>query len=310
MATVCAGSLALFNGGVPCAKPVAGIAMGLIKEGDGVAILSDILGDEDFLGDMDFKVAGSEEGITAFQMDIKIDGISVEIMKAALEQAHRGRLHILGIMNETINAPAEDLSPFAPRYTSIKIPVDCIGAVIGSGGETIRALTKATNTEIKIEDDGTVLVAAVNQEDSDKAIETIMQLTKKPEEGEIYTAKAIDVREGLGVICEFMPGQKGLLHVSQIAWERVENIDEYIKQGDEFEVKLIEVQRDGKYRLSRKAMLPKPEGFVERERPPRDDRDRRDSRDSRGGGRDSRGGGRDSRGGGRDSRGGGRDNRR
>ena len=280
MATVCAGSLALFSGGVPCKKQVSGIAMGLIKDENKIAILSDILGDEDHLGDMDFKVAGSADGITAFQMDIKIDGISIEIMKSALEQAKAGRLHILGIMNETIASPNEDLSQFAPRYTTIKIPVDCIGAVIGSGGETIRALTKETNTEINIEDDGTVLVAAVNQEDSDEAIKRIKSLTQKPEEGKIYKAKAVDVREGLGVICEFLPGQKGLLHISQIAWERVETVEDIFKRGDEFEVKLMEIQRDGKFRLSRKVLLEKPEGYVEPERTPRDDRNRDDRRNN------------------------------
>ncbi len=279
MATVCAGSLALFNGGVPCKKPVAGIAMGLIKEGDGVAILSDILGDEDHLGDMDFKVAGSVDGITAFQMDIKIEGISVEIMKEALEQARKGRMHILGIMNETLEIPNKELSPYAPRYTSIKIPQDCIGAVIGSGGETIRALTKETNTEINIEDDGTVLIAAVNQNDADNAIARIEALTEQPEEGKVYMAKAVDVRDGLGVICEFLPGTKGLLHISQIAWERVENVAEHFSVGDEFEIKLMEIQRDGKFRLSRKVLLEKPEGYEER--PPREHDGNNRRRDNR-----------------------------
>ncbi|MFA5511585.1 MAG: polyribonucleotide nucleotidyltransferase, partial [Candidatus Kapaibacterium sp.] len=189
MATVCAGTLALFDAGVPLKKPVAGIAMGLIKEDERVAVLSDILGDEDFLGDMDFKVTGTVDGITACQMDIKIEGLSTAIMSEALEQAKNGRMHILGIMEQTLNQPREDISAFAPRFTSIKIPQDTIGAVIGSGGETIRGICKDYNVEINIEDDGTVLVASASKEASDQAIAIINGLTAKPQEGEIYTAK-------------------------------------------------------------------------------------------------------------------------
>lgn len=299
MATVCAGSLALFEAGVPMKKQVAGIAMGLIAEGDKYAVLSDILGDEDHLGDMDFKVAGSTDGITAFQMDIKVEGLPIEIMKSALAQAREGRLHILGIMNKTIDTPKEDVSPYAPRFFTIKIPVDCIGAVIGSGGETIRGICKDAEVEINIEDDGTVTIAAVTKENADKARAIIELIIKKPEVGEIYEAKVIDVREGLGAICEIMPGTKGLLHVSQIAWERVENVGDVLHVGDKFDIKLIEVQRDGKLRLSRKILLPKPEGMSDEHF---EEMKKRavEPAPSRDGGRDSRGGGRDSRGGDRD----------
>ncbi|MGE5479134.1 MAG: polyribonucleotide nucleotidyltransferase [Chloroflexota bacterium] len=290
MATVCAGSLSLFDAGVPMKKPVAGIAMGLIKEGDDVAILSDILGDEDHLGDMDFKVTGTVDGITACQMDIKIEGLSFDIMRQALNQARDGRMHILGIMNETLSEPREDISRFAPKFTSIQIPVDTIGAVIGSGGETIRGIVKDTGCEIDIEDDGTVMIAAVTSEAADEAIRIIRSLTQKPEEGKVYMGTIKEVREGLGAIVEFLPKQSGLLHLSQISYDRFENVGDVLKQGDKIEIKLLEISRDGKYRLSRKALLEKPEGYVEQERPPRSDR----PRDDRGGrDRDRRGGDRD-----------------
>jgi polyribonucleotide nucleotidyltransferase len=269
MATVCAGSLALFDAGVPMKKPVAGIAMGLIKEEDKVAVLSDILGDEDHLGDMDFKVTGTADGITACQMDIKIQGLSVEIMRTALEQARQGRLHILSIMNETISTPREDLSPFAPRFTTIKIPVDCIGAVIGSGGENIRSIVKESGAEIDIEEDGTVMIAATSGESAEAAIKMIEYSFRKPEEGEVYEGVVKEIREGLGAIIEFMPKKSGLLHISQISYERTENVSDVLKVGDRIEVKLLEVTRDGKFRLSRKALLPKPENYVESESRPR-----------------------------------------
>jgi polyribonucleotide nucleotidyltransferase len=291
MATVCAGTLAMFDAGVPLKKPVAGIAMGLIKEEDRVAVLSDILGDEDFLGDMDFKVTGTEDGITACQMDIKIEGLSTAIMAEALEQARIGRLHILGIMNETLNTPREDISQYAPRFTSIKIPQDTIGAVIGTGGETIRGICKDYGVEINIEDDGTVLVASASKEASDQAIAVIHGLTAKPQEGEVYMGKVKEIREGLGAFVEFLPKTQGLLHISQITHERLENVGDALKVGDKFEIKLIEVTRDGKYRLSRKALLERPANMPEeKERAPRpeyDNRDRdhgRDNRRSGGGG--------------------------
>jgi len=280
MATVCSGSLSLFDAGVPMKKPVAGIAMGLIKEDDKVAILSDILGDEDHLGDMDFKVTGTADGITACQMDIKIDGISFEIMTQALEQAKKGRLHILGIMNEAIDKPRADLSPFAPRFTTIKIPQDQIGAVIGSGGETIRQISSDNNVDINIEDDGTTVIAAVDAESANNALETIKSILQKPEEGKVYQGVVKEIREGMGAFIEFLPKKSGLLHISQVAYERIDNISDVMKVGDKIEVKLLEITRDGKFRLSRRALLPKPDGWEER--PPR----RRD--DSRG---SSRGGG-------------------
>ncbi|MCS6807635.1 MAG: polyribonucleotide nucleotidyltransferase [Bacteroidota bacterium] len=271
MATVCSGSLALFDAGVPIRKAVSGIAMGLIKEGDRIAILSDILGDEDHLGDMDFKVCGTKDGITACQMDMKIQGLSLETVRQALEQAREGRLAILEKMNAVIAEPRPELSPYAPRFTVIEIPVSAIGTVIGPGGETIRQITKETNTDIEIEDDGTVRIAATSQEDADKAVAAIRQLTRKPEEGEVYSAKVVEIREGLGAIVEFLPKTKGLLHVSQLDHNRVEYIGDVLKVGDKVDVKLVEIQPDGKFRLSRKAILQAPEGhsddIARRERP-------------------------------------------
>jgi polyribonucleotide nucleotidyltransferase len=289
MATVCAGSLACMDAGLPLKKQVAGIAMGLIKEDGAIAVLSDILGDEDYLGDMDFKVAGTTDGITACQMDIKIQGLSIDIMHKALEQARAGRMHILGVMNGTIDAPRGDLSPFAPRLTTIKIPVEFIGAVIGPGGEMIRSITKETNTEINIEDDGTIVIAAVKGEHAQAAVEWIMGLIRMPEVGTVYQARVKEVREGLGAIMEFLPKKQGLLHISQIAHERIENVSDVLKAGDIVDVKLIEVQHDGKFRLSRKALIPRPEGMPEEEERPRRERPHGDR--PRGGGydRDRRG---------------------
>ncbi|MBE2265173.1 MAG: polyribonucleotide nucleotidyltransferase [Flavobacteriales bacterium] len=264
MATVCAGSLALFHAGVPMKKAVAGIAMGLIMEGERVAVLSDILGDEDFLGDMDFKVTGTTEGITACQMDIKIEGLSVEIMRTALEQARIGRLHILGIMNSTIATPNPELSEYAPKLTTITVPVEMIGAVIGSGGETIRGIVKETGAEINIDDDGTVTIAAVNQASADAAIARIREITRPIEEGEIYTGTVKEIREGLGAFIEIAPKKQGLLHISQLDHHRVETVAEILKVGDVLDVKLIEVQPGGKLRLSRKALIPLPEGMEAR----------------------------------------------
>ena len=309
MATVCAGSLSLFDAGVPMKKPVAGIAMGLIKEEENIAILSDILGDEDFLGDMDFKVTGTEEGILACQMDIKIEGLSIDIMTKALDQAKAGRMHLLGIMNEALDKPKDDVSQYAPRFTVMKVPQDCIGLIIGPGGETIRGICKDTNTEVNIEDDGTVVIASTSQAEGESAKKMIDQLLAKPEEGEVYVGKIKEVREGLGAIVEFMPKKQGLLHISQISYERVENVSDVYKAGDEVEVKLMEVTRDGKFRLSRKVLLPKPEGYEERQQERRQSGDynrnggnRRDGRDNRDGHRNSRGGNRNSGGGRRDHR--------
>jgi polyribonucleotide nucleotidyltransferase len=233
--------------------------MGLILEENKVAVLSDILGDEDFLGDMDFKVTGTYEGITACQMDIKIEGLSIDIMKTALHQAKEGRLHILGIMNETISTPNTELSPYAPRFTKMKIPQDTIGAVIGSGGENIRSIVKDTGAEINIEDDGTVTIAATSQESADAAMERINFSIRKPEAGEIYVGLIKEIREGLGAMVEILPKKTGLLHISQIAHERVEKISEFLTVGERIEVKLMEVTPDGKFKLSRKVLLPRPQ---------------------------------------------------
>jgi len=288
MATVCAGTLSLMSGGVPIRKPVAGIAMGLIKSGDRVAILSDILGDEDHLGDMDFKVVGTRDGITACQMDIKIQGISLDIMKQALDQARQGRLHILDKMAEAIQTPAEELSPYAPRLTTIQIPVEMIGAVIGSGGETIRSIVAESGAEINIEEDGTIVIAAVSGESAQKAVALIGRITEQPEVGKTYEGRVVQIREGLGAIVEFLPKKSGLLHISQLEHHRVENVEDVLSVGERVEVKLVEIQDDGKFRLSRKALLPVPEGMELRE-----DSGRRDDGGRRGGDRGGhRGGGR------------------
>ena len=257
MATVCAGSLALMDAGVPIAKSVAGIAMGLIKEGNDVAVLTDILGNEDHLGDMDFKVAGTRSGITAFQMDIKIKGISFEIMTRALEQAKEGRAHILGIMEQSISEPRKELSQFAPRMTSMKIPIDMIGAVIGPGGKVIKNIVQQTGAEVNIEDDGSVVIAAVSAESSDKAREMIERLVEMPEVGKVYKGTVKRLMD-FGAFVEFLPGKEGLLHISQIDYKRVNKVDDVFKVGDEVEVKLMEVDDMGRYNLSRKVLIENP----------------------------------------------------
>jgi polyribonucleotide nucleotidyltransferase len=282
MATVCAATLALLDGGAPLKKSVAGIAMGLVKEGDRVAILSDILGNEDHLGDMDFKVAGTRDGITACQMDIKIGGISLAIMRSALEQAKAGRMHILGKMEEAISTPRADLSTYAPRLTTLKIPIDMIGAVIGPGGKNIRKIVADSGAEINIEDDGSVVIAATTKESAEKAINAIKGITALPEIGKIYTATVKKVMD-FGAFVEYLPGKEGLVHVSQLDTKRVENPNDVVKVGDVFDVKLIDQDEMGRYKLSRRAVLnpdeplpPKREGGSGgggRDRGPRD-RDR------------------------------------
>ncbi|HYM20009.1 MAG TPA: polyribonucleotide nucleotidyltransferase [Candidatus Kapabacteria bacterium] len=268
MATVCAGSLALFDAGVALKKPVAGIAMGLIKEETRSAVLSDILGNEDFLGDMDFKVCGTRDGITACQMDMKIKGIDFALLEKALMQAKEGRLFILGKMDEVLSAPRADLSQYAPRMTAMKIPVEMIGLIIGPGGKMIREIQSESGVEdITIEDDGTLTISAIDGTSAKKAQDMIEGLIRLPEEGTVYRAKVTQVREGLGAIMEFLPKKEGLMHISEIDYNRVENISDVIQVGDEFDVKLIAVKPDGKFSLSRKALLEKPEGYVER--PPR-----------------------------------------
>ncbi len=253
MATVCSGSLSLMDGGVPIKKAVAGIAMGLVKEGDQYAILSDILGNEDHLGDMDFKVAGTDEGITAFQMDIKIHGISFEIMEKALQQAKEGRLHILKIMNEAISKPRETLSQYAPRLITMKVDTDQIGLIIGPGGKTIQGMQRLFGVEIVIDDDGTVNIASPNRENAQKCKEYIKKMTATPEVGEVYEGIITKIMD-FGAFVEILPGKEGLLHISQIDNKRVNKVADYFKEGDKVTVKLVKIE-NGKLSLSRKELL-------------------------------------------------------
>ncbi|MTD37943.1 polyribonucleotide nucleotidyltransferase [Erwinia sp. CPCC 100877] len=251
MASVCGASLALMDAGVPVKAAVAGIAMGLVKEGDNYVVLSDILGDEDHLGDMDFKVAGSRDGITALQMDIKIEGITREIMQVALNQARGARLHILGVMEQAINAPRGDISEFAPRIHTIKISPDKIKDVIGKGGSVIRALTEETGTTIEIEDDGTVKIAATDGEKAKHAIRRIEEITAEIEVGRIYNGKVTRIVD-FGAFVAIGGGKEGLVHISQIADKRVEKVTDYLELGQEVPVKVLEVDRQGRVRLSMK----------------------------------------------------------
>jgi len=253
MASVCGTSLALMDAGVPVKAPVAGIAMGLIKEGDRFAVLSDILGDEDHLGDMDFKVAGSEEGITALQMDIKIEGINEEIMKIALSQARDGRNFILGEMNKVINEPRGEMSEFAPRLMTVKVHPDKIRDVIGKGGVTIRSITEETGCTIDIADDGTVTIASVNKEAADEARKRIEQITADVEPGQVFEGKVIKIMN-FGAFVSLTPGRDGLVHISQLSEERVENVTDVVKEGDMVKVKVLEVDKQGRIRLSMKAV--------------------------------------------------------
>ena len=253
MATVCAGSLAMMDAGIGISKSVAGIAMGLVKAGDRYAILSDILGNEDHLGDMDFKVAGTTNGITAFQMDIKIQGISFEIMEKALQQAREGRIHILGIMNQAIENPREQLSEFAPRLISMKVEQDQIGLIIGPGGKTIQGMQRLFGVEINIEEDGTVNIASPNKENAVKCKEYIKKMTATPEIGETYDGVVTKLMD-FGAFVEILPGKEGLLHISQIDNKRVEKVSDYYKVGDKVKVKLLKIE-NGKFSLSRKELL-------------------------------------------------------
>jgi len=259
MASVCGGCLSLMDAGVPIKAPVAGIAMGLIKEGDRVAILSDILGDEDHLGDMDFKVCGTARGITAIQMDIKIEGLSREILDTALKQARDGRLHILDKMLATLASPRAEMSKWAPRITSVKVKPDQIRLIIGPGGKTIKGIVDQTGVAIDVEDDGTVNVASNDPEAVKKALAIIKGLTAEPEIGTIYKGPVKRVTD-FGAFVEILPGTDGLLHVSELAHTRIDRVEDVLKEGDEVEVKVLEVSRDGKIRLSRRALLPLPEG--------------------------------------------------
>ncbi len=253
MATVCAGSLALMEGGVPIKAAIAGIAMGLIKEGEQYAILSDILGNEDHLGDMDFKVAGSDKGITGLQMDIKIQGISYEIMEKALAQAKEGRLHILGIMNEAIPVPNPNISKYAPTLLSTKIPVDKIGTVIGPGGKVIQKIQKEYSVEISIEEDGTVSIAGTDSKLAKEAKEYIKLMVAEPEVGKIYNGKVVKIAE-FGAFVEILPGTQGLLHISQIDLKKIAKVTDVLKEGEMVKVKLLSIEGN-KFSLSRKVLL-------------------------------------------------------
>ena len=255
MATVCGSSLALMDAGVPVTDAVAGIAMGLIKEGDEFIILSDILGDEDHLGDMDFKVTGSDRGITAFQMDVKISGVNREILKKALDQAKAGRLHILEKMKEAIAKPRSELSPYAPRVVTIMINPDKIREVIGPGGKVIRAIVAETGAKIDIDDSGRVVVMSPDAEACDKAISKIRSITTEPEIGQLYMAKVVRVTD-FGAFAEILPNTEGLIHISQLEHRRVRKVTDVVNEGDEVLVKVIDIDKDGRIRLSRKAALP------------------------------------------------------
>ena len=292
MATVCAGTLALMDAGVPLKKPVSGIAMGLIKNSgeEKYAILSDILGDEDHLGDMDFKTTGTKDGLTATQMDIKCDGLSFEILEKALMQAKAGREHILGKLTETIAEPRPELKPQVPRIVQIEIPKEFIGAVIGPGGKIIQQMQEDTGTTITIDEvdgKGKVQVSAPDKASIDAALSKIRAIVAVPEVGEIYEGTVRSVMP-YGCFVEIMPGKDGLLHISEIDWKRLETVEEAgIKEGDKMQVKLLDIDpKTGKYKLSRRVLMEKPEGYVERERRPRGDRPERGERRGRGERRD------------------------
>ena len=261
MASVCGASMALMDAGCPIKAPVAGVAMGLIKEGDKVAVLTDILGVEDHLGDMDFKVTGTRDGITAFQMDTKIGGISFDIMRNALAKAHTGRIFILDKMKACLEAPRTEMSPFAPRINIITIHPDKIREVIGPGGKVIKKITEETGCQIDIEDTGEIRIASTNMEGGKRAEELIRNITEDPEVGRVYQGKVRSV-VNFGAFVEIVPGRDGLLHVSEIDWGRTEKVEDVLNVGDMVMVKVIGVDKDGKIKLSRRALLPEPEGYV------------------------------------------------
>ena len=288
MATVCAGTLALMDAGVPMKKPVSGIAMGLIKNPgeDKYAVLSDILGDEDHLGDMDFKTTGTKDGLTATQMDIKCDGLSFEILEKALMQAKEGREYILGKLTDTIAEPRAELKPQVPRIEAFDIPKEFIGAVIGPGGKIIQQIQEESGATVTIDETdgkGKVQVSAPNKESIDKAISKIRAIVAIPEVGEVYEGTVRSIMP-YGCFVEIMPGKDGLLHISEIDWKRLETVEEAgLKEGDKIKVKLLEIDpKTGKYKLSHRVLIPKPEGYVERERRPRPERGERRPRPERG----------------------------
>ncbi len=279
MATVCAGTLALMDSGIKLKKPVSGIAMGLISDSKTgrYAVLSDILGDEDHLGDMDFKVTGTKDGITATQMDIKVDGLSYEVLEQALEQARQGRMHIMGEMMKCISEPREDLKPHAPRIVQITVPGEFIGAIIGKGGEVIQNIQKTTGTTITITEQqneknetvGVVDIFGENKEGMDAALNWIKGIVTVPEVGQVYNGKVVSILE-FGAFVQILPGKEGLLHISEIDWKKVEKVEDVLNVGDQVDVKLLEIDgKTGKMRLSRKALIEKPEGYVEPVRKPR-----------------------------------------
>ncbi len=272
MASVCGASLSLMSAGAPLKSPVAGIAMGLITDGKRHAILSDILGMEDHLGDMDFKIAGTNEGITAIQLDLKIDGLSFELMKDALEQAKVGRLHILDKMNEVLSAP-NDISPYAPRIMSLTINPEKIGALIGPGGKNIKRIIEETECEVNVDDDGLVTIAGANTEKCNEAVEMVKGITFEPEVGMEFDSVVTRIMN-FGAFVEFAPGREGMVHISELEWHRVEKVEDVLKKGDDVRVKLIKIDDQGRLDFSRKALLEKPEGYVERPKKPRRDNNR------------------------------------
>ena len=272
MASVCGGSLSLMSSGAPLKSHVAGIAMGLITDGKRHAILSDILGMEDHLGDMDFKVAGTADGITAIQLDLKIEGLSFALMEQALQQAHEGRLHILGLMKEAMPEP-NDISPYAPRIMSIAINTEKIGALIGPGGKNIKKIIEDTECEVNVDDDGIVTIAGMNTDKCKEAIEMVKALTFEPEVGMEFDGTVTRIMT-FGAFVEFVPGREGLVHISELEWHRVDKVEDVVKTGDPIRVKLIKVDDQGRLDFSRKALLEKPEGYVERPKRPRSDSNR------------------------------------
>jgi polyribonucleotide nucleotidyltransferase len=254
MATVCASTLALLDAGVPLIRPVAGIAMGLIKEGAEFAVLSDILGDEDHLGDMDFKVTGSNDGITAFQMDVKIDGVAREVMVKALAQAKDGRKFILAKMAETLSEARKEMSPFAPRITTIQIHPDKIRDIIGPGGKVIRGIQDATGTRLTVDDNGKISIASTDGQATEKAVGMIRELTQEAEIGKLYLGVVKRIVD-FGAFVEIFPGTDGLIHISHLARERVERVTDVVNEGDEVLVRVIDIDKTGKIRLSRKDAL-------------------------------------------------------
>lgn len=288
MATVCAGTLALEDAGVPMIRPVSGVAMGMMSEGDKKAVLTDILGDEDHMGDMDFKVTGTREGITATQMDIKIDGLSYEVLAQALEQARRARFHILDIIESTIPGPRPELKPQTPRMEQMEVPKEFIGPIIGPGGKIIQGMQEESGAQINIEEDtergvGVIQIAASNKEAITRALEMINRIVVIPEVGETYEGTIKSVMP-YGVFVEFMPGKEGLLHISEWDWKYFGNIEETgAAEGQKLQVKLLEVDpKTGKFRLSRRALIEKPEGYEEQSERPRERRRGREERDGEG----------------------------